>query len=200
MKASSIVLAALVTLGASLTAQADSIYIGQPSFGGSGCPQGTVSATLATDAKSLSILYDAYTLDAGGATGKRIDRKSCNVAIPVHVPQGYSFSVFQFDYRGFNSLPTGAMSQFGVEYFFAGGRGPRYSKTWRGSVTDNFLVQNAVGAEAVVWSPCGADVILRTNSNMFVQTNSRGEEAIASLDSTDVNAEMLYQFQWRRCQ
>jgi len=27
--------------------------------------------------------------------------KSCNVAIPVHVPQGFSVSVLQVDYRGF---------------------------------------------------------------------------------------------------
>lgn len=57
-----------------------------------------------------------------------MERKTCNIAVPVHVPQGYSVSIFQIDYRGFNSLPYGAYSRFNVEYFFAGTQGPGYEK------------------------------------------------------------------------
>ena len=83
----------------------DSVELGEPAYGGTGCPSGTASVTLSPDASSLSLLFDTYTVEAGGNTGKRVDRKGCNIAIPVHVPQGYSVSVFQVDYRGFNSLP-----------------------------------------------------------------------------------------------
>ena len=119
-------LAGLIAMGA-LTAThtyADDISLGQPGYGGNGCPQGSVNTTISPDGKTVSILFDQFSLKAGGLSGRSMDRKSCNVSIPVHVPQGMSVSVFKVDYRGFNSLPQGASSQFNVEYFFAGQQGP----------------------------------------------------------------------------
>jgi hypothetical protein len=196
-----VLLLAATSLAASLMsmpAQADGISLGEPSYGGTGCPGGTASAVLSPDARSLSILFDAYTVEAMGQ--KRVDRKSCNVAIPVHVPQGLSISVVQVDYRGFNSLPQGALSSFNVEYFFAGQKGPKYQRNFSGPVTSDFLVQNPLQISAIVWSPCGADTILRTNSSMSVQTNSMGQQAQSSIDSIDIQAGVIYQLQWRSCQ
>src|SRR5262249_52788568 len=62
----------------------DDIYLGIPSYGGTGCPAGTASVTLSPDAKALSILFDTYVAEVGGTSGKTLDRKSCNVAVPVH--------------------------------------------------------------------------------------------------------------------
>ena len=182
-----------------LNALADDIRLGVPGYGGTGCPAGTVSATLSTDAKTLSILFDQYLIEAGGMTGRTFDRKSCNVSIPVHVPQGFSVSLVQVDYRGYNNLPSGASSEFNVEYFFAGTRGPSYRRTFRGSLDANYTINNNLIATAQVWSRCGADVILRTNSNMKVQTNMMNEEAMSTVDSLDIEAGIIYRFQWRRC-
>ena len=113
-------------------AHADDISLGEPGYGGTGCPGGSVSTTLSPDAKSLSLLFDAYSAQAGGDTGKAFDRKSCNIAIPVHVPQGLSISVLAIDYRGYNNVPAGAKSEFNVEYFFAGAKGPSFKKTFYG--------------------------------------------------------------------
>src|SRR3954467_15421199 len=101
---------AAIALGAGFTtlAHADDISLGGPGYGGTGCPSGSVSTTLSPDAKSLSLLFDSYQTEAGGDTGKTFDRKSCNIAIPVHVPQGLSISVLAVDYRGYNNLPLGA--------------------------------------------------------------------------------------------
>ena len=123
---------ALGALAAAEPASADDIALGVPGYGGSGCPAGTVSTTLSPDAKSLSLIFDQYEVSAGGSTGRSYDRKSCNVAIPVHVPGGYSISVVSVDYRGFNHLPPRAASQFNVEYFFAGGRGPAFRRSFFG--------------------------------------------------------------------
>ena len=176
----------------------DDISLGTPGYGGTGCPAGTVSATLSPDAKSLSLLFDQYQVTVGGDTGKNFDRKSCNIAIPVHVPQGLSVSVLKIDYRGFNQLPQSASSQFNVEYFFAGTRGPTFQKKFRGPIAEDYLINNSLTVEAIVWSGCGADVNLRTNSSMRVQTVAN-REAMASIDSQDVNAGIIYQLQWRKC-
>ena len=190
-----VALSALVIAG---PASADDISLGTPGYGGTGCPAGTVSTVLSPDAKSLSLIFDQYEVSAGGTTGRSYDRKSCNVAIPVHVPNGYSVSVLSVDYRGFNHVPVRGYSQFNVEYFFAGGRGPAFRKTFYGPLDSDYTISNQLVAEAMVWSPCGADVNLRTNASMRVNTYNNAE-ASATVDSEDVNAAIVYHFQMRTC-
>jgi len=192
-----ILLFSALMLGAPVFAGGD-ISLGEPGYGGTGCPDGTVSVTLSPDQKSLSLLFDQYQMAVGGETGKSFDRKSCNIAIPVHVPQGLSVSILNIDFRGFNHLPLSATSQFNVEYFFAGTRGPSFQRKFSGPLDEDYLVNNELAARAVVWSGCGADVNLRTNSSMRVKTVSN-KEAMASIDSEDVNAAIVYQLQWRSC-
>jgi hypothetical protein len=177
---------------------ADDISLGVPGYGGSGCPAGSVSATLSPDQKALSLLFDQYQVAAGGTSGVSFDRKSCNVAIPVHVPQGVSVSVLAVDYRGFNHLPIQGTSQFNVEYFFAGGRGPAFRKSFYGPLDSDYLISNKIVAEGLVWSGCGVDVNLRTNSSMRINT-SNNAEALATIDSEDINAAIIYHLQWRTC-
>ena len=189
---------ALGALAAAGPASADDISLGVPGYGGTGCPAGTVSTVLSPDAKSLSLIFDQYEVSAGGTTGRSYDRKSCNVAIPVHVPNGYSVSVLSVDYRGFNHLPGRGTSQFNVEYFFAGGRGPTFRRSFNGPLDSDYTINNQLVAEAMVWSPCGADVNLRTNASMRVNTYNNAE-ASATVDSEDVNAAIVYHFQTRQC-
>lgn len=196
------VLSCLASLAAAVgtpqTASASiGITLGMPGYGGTGCPANSASITLSPDQSSLSILFDQYVVEAGN--GRQFDRKSCNIAIPVRVPNGYSISVFQVDYRGFNSLPSGARATFNVDYFFAGGRGVRQSKSFFGPSANLYELTDHLAAEAVVWSACGADTNLRVNTNMFVQTNRRGELAMSTVDSADVTAGLVYHIAWRRC-
>ncbi|MEP7239794.1 MAG: DUF4360 domain-containing protein [Devosia sp.] len=192
-------IAALLLSGAFATAvQADDIALGTPTYGGTGCTDGTASVSLADDAKSLTILFSDFVAEAGGSTNKSFDRKICNVAIPVHVPQGISVSVLAIDYRGYNNIPTGASTQFNVEYFFAGVRGPTFTKNFTGPIDDQYLVHNDLQANAVVWSKCGADVILRTNPSIRV-TTKQNKDALATVDSEDVSAAIVYKLSWKSC-
>lgn len=192
-------IAALLIAGSvASVSYADDIALGEPGYGGTGCPDGSASVTLSPDAKSLSILFDEYYVEVGGATNKSLDRKSCNIAIPVHVPQGLSVSIITVDYRGYNSLPSGASSTFAVEYFFAGVRGPTFNKTFNGELDKDYTITNKLQATALVWSACGADVNLRTNSSIRVRTR-QNKEAMATVDSEDINAAIQYQLQWKQC-
>jgi hypothetical protein len=107
-------------------------------------------------------------------------------------------SILAIDYRGFNAIPAGAKSTFGVEYFFADQRGPTFSKNFTGPVNADYLVHNDLQASAMVFSRCGADVILRTNPSIRVQTTGN-KDAQATVDSEDVSAAIVYQLQWKSC-
>lgn len=175
------------------------LKLGVPSYGGTGCPAGSASVSLSPDEEEVSILFDQYVVEAGRAVGKRLDRKSCNISIPVTVPQGYSVSIIQVDYRGFNAVPSGGYSRLTAEYFWAGMLGPRISRTFYGPNSNDYTVSDQLIASALVWSPCGAQTNLRINSGMMVQTNSRQEDALATVDSVDMSSGLIYHLQWRRC-
>ena len=179
------------------TASASDIYLGQPGYGGNGCPAGSASATLSPDRKSLSILFDEFLVEAGEE--KRLARKSCNIAIPVSVPQGMSVSIVDVDYRGFVSVPRGGYARFSSEYFFAGIKGPTFSKFFRGGTEKDYTLSNQLGLSAIVWSRCGADVNLRVNSSMLIKTNRYRDEALASVDSVDFSSGLVYHLQWKSC-
>lgn len=175
------------------------LRLGTPAYGGTGCPAGSASVSVSPDQSSVSILFDQFLTEAGIATGRRIDRKSCNFSIPVQVPQGYSVSVFQVDYRGYNAVPYGGQNRFDAEYFWAGARGPRISRQFRGPLNDTYTVTDDLVASALVWTPCGANVNLRVNASMMSMSNSYGEQTLGTVDSADISSGLIYHLQWRRC-
>jgi hypothetical protein len=192
--------AVLLTLATTQVALANlnDVQLGIPAYGGTGCPGGSASVSLSQDAKSLSIIFDQFIVEAGKAN-RSLERKACSVAIPVHVPQGFSVSIVAVDYRGYVSLPAGAQARLTAEYFLAGSTGPRYDKMFIGKTDTDYTFTNDIGVQAVIWSPCGADTILRVNASMLVKTNRFNDEATATVDTADFKAGLLYKFQWKSC-
>lgn len=183
----------------SLPAYAQSgLSLGKPGYGGTGCPAGTASVVLSRDKKSLSLRFDRYEVEAGGGSGRSFDRKSCNLSIPLRVPPGLSVAIVSAEYRGVNRLPAGAEAQFRTEYFFAGGRGPVLSRSFEGPLQGRFAFGDRVTARSTVWSACGADVILRTNTSLRVSTTGR-RIASSSIRSQQINTAIVYRLQWRKC-
>lgn len=190
-------LLALTIIAMSLPAYAQSgLSLGKASYGGTGCPAGTASIALSRDKRSISLRFDRYEAKASG--GRSFDRKSCNLAIPLSVPSGISVSVVSAEYRGFNRLPAGAKAQFRAEYFFAGGRGPVLSRAFEGPLQGRFSLAGRVTARSAVWSGCGADVILRTNTSLRVSTSGR-RAASSSIRSQEIRTAIVYRLQWRKC-
>jgi hypothetical protein len=194
-------LSTAILVVAGLTAQnanaVSDIRLGHPGSGGNGCPQGTVSATLSPDKKSLSILFDQFTVKAN--RDNQTARKHCNLAIPVKVPNGISISVFNVDHRGFVSIPTiYDYARLSAEYFFAGKKGPIFTRYIKKIGDYEYFYKNEIEGIANVWSSCGKDVNLRVNTNMFVKSKS-GKDVMGSLDSQDIRANMVFHVKQKQC-
>jgi hypothetical protein len=170
------------------------LTLGTPTYGGTGCPQGTASAVLSADRTQLSILYDQWVTSVDASGG--FDRDGCTLAVPVEVPQGISVSIYAVDYRGFNFLPPGGMSQFQVEYFFTGGIGPIFTQEFQGPLAETFLIRNELAIVDIVWSGCGEDVILRANASTFLRAS---EAAQISVDSEDIDTSIVFLLQTQTC-
>jgi hypothetical protein len=173
-------------------AEAASPTIGRLGVGGTGCPAGSVSAALGSN--TLSLKFRSFKASAGGA--RSFDRKACGVAIPMQVPAGLSVAIVGVTYRGLANLPSGASARLEAEIFFAGGQGPKTSKTVNGPTKGSFSFSTA--ATATVWSPCGAALNLRVNTSLLVKT-AGGASASTSVTSQDVGAGLVYQLKYRSC-
>lgn len=157
-------------------------------YGGNGCPAGTASVTVSPDGQELSILFDEFIADG---TNVRESRKSCNLTIPIKVPQGFQISFYDADYRGYVSPQT--TGQLRAEYFFAGQRGPVFERTFRGETDYN--VRDQLATMAHVWSGCGDSVNMRVNASM--RARGRG---IATVDSFDLaHRGLVYHIRYRTC-
>lgn len=180
-------------------ANAQSIRLGTPSYGGNGCPSGSASVNVSPDQSAISVLFDQFITEAGNTTGRRLDRKSCNLSIPVQVPNGYSVAILQVDYRGYNAVPRGGYNRFEAEYFWAGARGPRITRQFNGPINDSYTLTDDLVASTIVWSPCGASINMRINASMMSMANSRMEQTLGTVDSVDLSSGLIYHVQFRRC-
>jgi hypothetical protein len=194
---SSTLAALTLTLAATTSAHAAAVTLGDPSYGGSGCPAGSASASISPDGTALSILFDSFSVEAGGPNAN-VSRKSCNISIPVKVPNGFSVSLIDADYRGFVDVPNGSSARLDTEYFFAGSQGPKFSSTFTGPFSNSYTKSHQLAASSNIWSACGASVNLRVNSGMMVRAG-RGAEALASVDSADFKSGVVYHVQYRPC-
>ena len=203
-KISTAVLAAGTLLVLASTAQAgpnvSSVKIQSTAYAGNGCPSGSADVVISPDKASVSFLFDEYIAEAGGQGQRTFDRKKCDIALGLSIPNGISVSLVDADYRGFHDLPRGSKATFSREYFFVGKQGPKLNKTWYGSRSNDFTVTDNLAVMANVWSKCGADVILRSKSAATVKTQ-RGREALMMVDSIDMKSKTLfrYNFRYRAC-
>jgi hypothetical protein len=89
-------------------------------FAGSGCPAGSVAGQLATDLTTLTLLYDSFVSQAGPGIQASEYRKNCQLNVKLEYPQGWQFSVFKADYRGYAQVPEGDTGTVKSTYYFSG--------------------------------------------------------------------------------
>ena len=167
---------------------APTVEIVGANYGGSGCPRGSASVTVSPDGQELSILFDKF---IALGNNSRESRKSCNLTIPIKVPQGYQISLYDADYRGYVAPKT--TGRLTAEYFFAGGRGPVFSRKFNGETQYN--VRDSLATVANVWSRCGDSLNMRVNAGM-----SASGQGMATVDSFDLaHRGLVYHVKYRTC-
>jgi hypothetical protein len=179
-----------------------SVLLGQPTFFGSGCQNGTMDFVLSPDGSELSVLFDNFIVEAGNGT--RVDTKTCSTTIPISIPLGHSLTITQADYRGFNSLPKGAFSQLQTQYQFLGQpvKNEKRAKPFVGPISDEFFDSNQERAK----SPCGGRVVLSVDTVLTVTTNEQQDQAFSQVDTVDRNThqrrkdrKFKYKLSLKRC-
>lgn len=191
---------AAVTAAASpgvASAGAPDIEITGVIYGGNGCPQGTASVILSDDKTQFTVLFDDYIAETEERDWRV--RRSCNLAVSLSIPAGYSVALLKLDYRGYARIPYRGFGQLRAEYFFAGDRGPVYTREFPRGHDKNYVFTDYVVGKT--YSRCGDDVIARANTSVRAEKESRHskDEAIVTVDTVDLMAGIIFYIDWRAC-
>lgn len=179
----SALLTTLLTQASLAAPDPNSVFFQAPAIAGTGCPAGTTDFVITPDGQTLSILFDAFTADPGNLT--------CNIAVPVHVPNGFQVSLMTADYRGF----VQGQAELRRSYFFAGDTGPSLATPLSSPNGKEYTQRDNLLTMSESLARCGQDVNLRINSRIRTINNNSS----ISVDSLDLNNGMILHLQYRRC-
>lgn len=175
------------------------VSIQKIAYAGSGCRAGTVSDLMSPDAKSFTLLFDSYIAEAGPGIPLSESRKNCQIGVDMRFPQGWSFTVFEVDYRGYARLDRGTTGLQKTDYYFAGqSKSASLQSNFFGAVDRDYQVRDTLGISSLVWSPCGVTRALVMNTQ--VRVTARGQQrALMTVDSINGELTHKYGIQWQRC-
>jgi hypothetical protein len=209
MKFSSVYSAAVIGLAsatptpgvASNTPPSSGVTINSISYGGSGCPQGTVGSFISSDHTTYTLIFDSFVASIGGGASTTDSRKNCQINVDLHYPSGYQFSVYTQNYRGYVQLDNGITAVQKANYYFSGSSAQASTQSsFTGPVDKDYLITDTIPFDSVVWSPCGTDGALNINAQVRLDNSkNRNGQGQMTTDSTDGKVEYKLGFQWQRC-
>jgi hypothetical protein len=177
-------------------------FLDEITHGGTGCPQGSLSAVVSPDGDAVTVTFDEYVAEVGPDTPP-IVRKFCNINLPLHIPFGWQYSVVELDYRGYLYLDHHVYARQESTYYFQGQQnGPTLSSNWYGPEARDFAFTDFVGLETHnwSWSPCDEQRHLTVKTSMVLNNRyNRHSFGYISTDSIDAEITHRYGLYWRRC-
>jgi len=189
-----------VILDDGATPNPNEVHLKSISYGGTGCPQGSVGSSFSDDRTSFTLLFDAFVASSGPGVAVTEGRKNCQLALNIHVPNGFSYSVATFDYRGYVQLPAGVSAEQKSTYYFQGEQLQASGATrFAGPVAKDYLSRDTIPLAAMVWSKCNKVVPININAQVRLLGAGPGKQAQITTDSIDGKVQHILGLQFRKC-
>jgi hypothetical protein len=169
---------------------------------GSGCRIGTAAIAVSPDNKAFTVTYSDYLAQVGPQARPTDFRKNCQLNLKVNVPGGFTYGIAQADYRGFADLQKGAKGTAKASYYFQGmSDTDSRSKSWNGTMSDNWQVTHKTDVASIIYHPCGEKRNFNINTELRVDkgTSDAKKTSFMAMDSTDVSIATVYHFAWKKC-
>jgi len=107
-------------------------YVLSVAYGGTGCKQGTVGTSFASDRLSFTLIFDEFVATNSPGTTAAEKRRNCDILVNLHIPPGSGDICFTADHRGYVQGPTGARANADAKYDFHS-QGPGRTRVGKGS-------------------------------------------------------------------
>jgi len=170
-------------------------------YGGTGCPQGSVGSAVSEDQSIMTLIFDSYEASIGPGVAKTENRKNCQLNVNLLYPGGFQYSILSADYRGYASVDQGVTGTLKSTYYFSGSTSQTItSYSFQGPVVGaNYLKHDQADSTSIVWSPCGANGLLNVNSQVQLTSNNASATGLLTTDSIDLSFKTVVYIQWRTC-
>lgn len=167
-------------------------------YGGSGCPQGTVATSLGDDRSGFTLLFDGFVASKGPEIPLTEATKTCQVNLHLEVPQGWQYSIGTIDHRGVVSLPKKMKATQQVTYYFDGdGELTSADTTFAGPVSKDYLIRDTLPFSSVAWSSC--DQVRPLTITTQLQLRGGTETGSISTETMDGKIAFVLGLRWRQC-
>jgi hypothetical protein len=180
----------------------DKMVIDVVAANGSGCPGKTADVRVSPDNTAFTVTYSEFVAQVGPKAKPTDFRKNCQLALDVHVPQGYTYAVAGADYRGFGHLEEGASGSETAHYYFQGeSHTTRIKHDFKGWMDDEWQQTDRVEVGSMSFLPCGEQRYLNVNTELRVNggSSSRQTTNFLTMDSSDGDLKTVYHMSWLKC-
>jgi len=176
------------------------VYVQSITYGGTGCPQGSVGTSFSDDRTTFTMIFDEFIASVGPGVPIAQSRKNCQINVNLHIPQGWSFSIASADYRGYIELPAGMSATQETIYYFQGEVAQVSAHcNFVGPVSKDYLVHDEIPLNTVVWSACNVVRPVNANSQIRINPGKPGTSGQMTTDSIDGKIKHILGLQWRKC-
>ena len=179
------------------------VQIRSMEYQGTGCPADSVVFNLSPDAKAVTLLFDNFIVSSGPQSehGSRREEKNCKVKLKFKLPNGWQYSFFRSNIRGYASIDEGAVGRQRVRFRFGQGQDKYFGKLdLLGPFDDDYFHPTEVPLTSVSWSPCQRErhkLVIRIS--IVARSRNREKSALMTVDSVDGEVKHTYSIAWKRC-
>ncbi|MCK5903100.1 MAG: DUF4360 domain-containing protein [Cocleimonas sp.] len=156
------------------------VYFKSAAIAGSGCSAGTTQYTIDPNGTRLRVNFDNYFTES--------DNKSCNIAIPVHVPSGFQVASVSARFSGHSKGQT----ELRYSLFVAGDPTSGKKKVFSSDQRKGYLVDDT----KILQARCGEDIMVRLNSRIRTQN----DQSRIQVGWSKKKEGLVLQLQYRQCQ
>lgn len=178
----------LILLGSKVTVAYDEVInfhsIRSIGYGGNGCPSGS-NIGVEFGSNSISFSPDNFQINIDDSE-QRLQRSSCNIAIPIYVPPGKRLVVESQKQEGGYYQSANSQLSINQEVFFAGDLGMKYTFRNVPKKDEGDFYSHEVNLRTVIVSDCGVGVNLRINSSITGIISGAGQFIYANKKKIEV--------------
>jgi hypothetical protein len=165
---------------------------------GSGCKLGTAKVYMSPDNTWFRVRYYDYVARTGGSSSSTEWRKTCQLGLLVHIPQGFTFAIAESDSRGKANLKDDASAQFITSYYFQGSSDTdSLAHDLAGPLHGTWTASDIV--PVLTWAPCSEQRILNVKTELRVYGGASNANNTVSLSSTEDSVDTLFHIGWKAC-
>lgn len=176
------------------------VYINSITYGGTGCPQGSVGSFISDDRQTFTLIFDSFVASIGPGVAVTNNRLNCQLNIDLEYPAGFQYSVLGTEFRGYAGLDAGVTGVQQATYYFSGSSTQvSTSTTFTGPTSGDYEISDSIPFTSTIFSPCGAALPLNINSQVRLTSTVSTATGILTDDSIDGKITFVVGVQWQKC-